>query len=83
MMGNVVQMADYRRAPEPTRTPLSFTRTPALALVMALYAELPRKYRGLALTRVMQMADAQPDCEVSQEAGRIAALLALSKMDGR
>ncbi len=80
-MGIVLKMADFKRQPEPQPTPdpiASITRTPALALIMALYEQLPRKVTGPALCTVMMMAERQPACEASQEAGRIAALLALA-----
>lgn len=69
-----------RPEPEAAPTPsllAGITRTPELALITALYAELPRKYRGVALAKVMLRAEREPDCQVSQQAGRIAAALAL------
>ncbi len=78
-MGTVSNLADYRatKAAPPQIAPIK--RTPELALLMALFDQLPRKYTGLALTRVMQMADAAPNCPASQEAGRIAALIGLTR----
>lgn len=86
MTATVTSLSDFRAireaeaAAKPTNPALApITRTPELALIMALYDQLPRKYVGLALCKVMQMAERLPDCEASQEAGRIAALLALTR----
>ena len=83
-MGTVTSMADFRdqRAAAAKPKPPTITRTPELALIMALYEELPRKFRGVALAKVMMMAERHPDCEASREAGRIACLLAL-KQEGK
>ncbi|WP_230629340.1 hypothetical protein [Sphingomonas sp. Leaf37] len=90
-MATIHNLADHRPAkvslqPDAKPTPpLNFTRSPALLLVMALYEQMPRKYRGPALTKVMQAAERCPDCEASQEAANVAALLtlALSAKEGR
>lgn len=77
-MSNVIQLAGRRPQPAPEPNLMAgIARTPELALIMALYAELPRKYRGVALAKVMLMSERQPNCEASQQAGRIAAVLAL------
>lgn len=74
-MGTVTYMDDFRAQPAPIGPVPSITRTPELALIMALYQAVPHKYRGPALCKVMALAEHCPDCDASQEAGRIAALL--------
>lgn len=72
-MGDVVTLADRRaKAPQPR-----VTRTPELALVMALYDVLPKASRRKALCAVMMLSDLDPGCEASAVAAYIAATLAL------
>lgn len=81
-MSNVTQLDAHRPKPV-TRHPMDgITRTPELALVMALYEQLPRKYTGIALARVMLIGERNPDCEVSQQAARIACMLTLTREGG-
>ncbi|MBI0475737.1 hypothetical protein D9601_10275 [Sphingomonas sp. MA1305] len=88
-MATIHSLADHRakvsRQPDVKATPLSFTRSPAMLLVMALYEQMPRKYRAPALMKVMQAAERCPDCQASHEAANVAALLtlALSTKEGR
>ncbi len=81
-MGEVIKLTDRRSAPPKPRHPMEgVTRTPELALIMALFEQLPRKYTGIALARVMLIGEKNPDCEVSQQAARIAGMLALMRGD--
>jgi hypothetical protein len=87
-MATIHSLADYRAKIAPPAgkpAPLAFTRTPAILLVMALYEQMPRKYRTPALMKVMQAAERCSDCEASHEAANVAALLtlALSAKEGR
>ena len=81
-MGTVTRMEDHRAPRTVAATPdlmAGIVRTPELALILALYDELPKAYRGVALAKVMMMAERTPDCVASEQAGRIAALLTLRK----
>jgi hypothetical protein len=86
-MGTVTPIAEARakrqQAPEAVRKALDFTRTPALAFIMAMLEPMARKDRGLILARVMGMAERCTDCEATQEAGRIAAYLTFAMQEDR
>lgn len=88
-MATIHNLADHRakvsRQPEAKPAPLAFTRSPEMLLVMALYEQMPRKYRAPALVKVMQAAERCPGCQASHEAANVAALLtlALSAKEGR
>jgi hypothetical protein len=82
-MGTVTTLADFRAArakpaaEAPTIAPLN--RTVELAILLALLDTLPVKSLYAVSRKVRQIADTCPECAVSQEAARVAAIVVVAK----
>lgn len=76
-MGTVIDLAAHRdsKPPAPKLRKPDFTRTPEMAFILALVGTLPAKQRSRVLLHVMMMSEKAPDCEASQEAGYLAAMM--------
>lgn len=76
-MGTVINLAAHRASKQPAQVPRKpdFARTPEMAFILALVGSLPAKQRSRVLLQVMMMSERAPDCEASQDAGYLAAMM--------
>lgn len=82
-MGTVTDLNSFRARtmPDAAEAPLiaPITRTPELAIILALLDALPMKTVRAVARKTSQIADRCPDCAVSQEAARIAAIVTVAR----
>lgn len=65
----------HQFTPRSKLAPITITRTPELAFVMAIVRALPEHMQERCLHTVKQLAALDPECDASREAAKLADML--------